>query len=76
LGLLLPEETDEVLRALLKRHPHLAREAEELAKAMVSEVDVDTIAEDVEDAMLAPDLDDLGALGAEEMGLRCAFRPR
>jgi hypothetical protein len=53
-------ETSQVLRALLARHPALA-EAEELAKSVVTDVDVQAIADDVEQAVLDLDLDDLNA---------------
>ena len=50
-----------MLRALLARHPGMAVEAERLAKSMVTDVDVEAIAEDVEQAVLDLDLDDLNA---------------
>ncbi|MGH7265533.1 MAG: hypothetical protein ACREMB_11870 [Candidatus Rokuibacteriota bacterium] len=51
----------EVLRTLLERHPDLTAEAERLAKSAVTDVDVEAIAEDVEQAVLGLDLDDLNA---------------
>jgi hypothetical protein len=60
LARLKPEEGAGVLRSLLERHPELVAEAEEIAKATVTHVDADTIAEDVEQAVLALDIDDLG----------------
>jgi hypothetical protein len=57
-----------VLRALLERHPQLAAEAEQLAKSVVTDVDVDAIAEDVEQAVLDLDLDDLNARAGRTRG--------
>ena len=48
-----------MLRSLLDRHPELVAEAEEIARATVTDVDADAVAEDVEQAVLALDLDDL-----------------
>ena len=50
-----------MLRALIARHPGLAAEAEQLSRAAVTQVDAETIAAEVEDAVLALDLDDLNA---------------
>ncbi len=50
-----------MLRSLLERHPELVAEADEIAEAAVTEVDADAIAEDVEQAVLGLDIDDLGA---------------
>ncbi len=50
-----------MLRSLLKRHPELVAEADEIAEAAVTEVDADAIADDVEQAVLDLDIDDLGA---------------
>ncbi len=49
-----------MLRSLLERHPELVAEAEEIATATVTDVDADALAEDVEQAVLALDIDDLG----------------
>lgn len=54
------EESASVLRSLLERHPDLLAEAEAMASAAVTEVDADAIAEDVEQAVLDLDIDDLG----------------
>jgi hypothetical protein len=54
-------EATQVLRTLLARHPALAAEAEELAKSVVTDVDVQAIADDLEQALLDLDLDDLNA---------------
>ena len=56
-----PAESAAVLRALLERHPELVGEAEEIARATVTEVDVSAVAEDVAQAVLDLDLEDLGA---------------
>jgi hypothetical protein len=60
LDLLRPEESATVLRSILERHPELAAEAEELARAAVSEVDAEIVADDVKEAVSDLDLDDLG----------------
>jgi hypothetical protein len=54
-----PEEGDDVLRSLIERHPQLIAEAEEIAQATMSDVDADTVAEDVQQAVLDLDIDDL-----------------
>jgi hypothetical protein len=53
-----PEEGDDVLRSLIERHPQLIAEAEEIAQATMSDVDADTVAEDVQQAVLDLDIDD------------------
>jgi hypothetical protein len=60
LARLTPDESAGVLRALLERHPGLAAEAEELAAATVADVDAQAVADDVEQAVLALDIDQLG----------------
>ena len=60
LARLKPEESASVLRSLLERHPDLVAEAEAMANAVVTEVDADAVAEDVEQAVLDLDIDDLG----------------
>jgi len=50
-----------VLRSLLERHSELVQEAEELARAVVTDVDVEAIADEVEHAVLDLDVDDLNA---------------
>ncbi len=54
------EEGAGVLRSLLERHPELVAEAEAIAKATVTAVDADAVAEGVEQAVLGLDIDDLG----------------
>ena len=61
LAALQPAEAAEVLRAIVARHPELAPEAEELARATVTDVDVEDIAADVEGAVLAVDMDEMAA---------------
>ncbi len=56
-----PDEATNVLRSLLEQHPELNVEAEDLACAAVNDVDVEAIADDVEQEVLALDIDDLGA---------------
>lgn len=56
-----PHEAAGVLRVLLERQPKLQGEAEEIAKAMVTDVRVEDVAEAVEQAVLGLDLDDLNA---------------
>ena len=64
-----PEETSEVLRCLLAAHPDLAAEAERTARAVIGAVTFEDIANDVEDAVCALDLDDLhGRAGRHEWG--------
>jgi hypothetical protein len=60
LARLKPGESASVLRSLLERHPDLVAEAEAMASAAVTEVDADAVAEDVEQAVLDLDIDDLG----------------
>ncbi|MGH7822517.1 MAG: hypothetical protein ACREQ9_22375, partial [Candidatus Binatia bacterium] len=50
-----------MLRSLLDRHPELGAEAEEIARATLTDVDVDAVAENVEQAVLDLDLDDLNS---------------
>ena len=50
-----------MLRALIARHPELAAEAEQLSRAVVTRVDAEAVAAEVEDAVLALELDELNA---------------
>jgi len=54
------EEGARVLRALLERHPELVADAEEIARVTVTDVEADAVAEDVQQAVLDLDIDDLG----------------
>jgi hypothetical protein len=59
---LAPEESRRVLRRLLEVHPELGPEAEKLAMSILSQVDADVIAREVELAITA--------LGVEALGRR------
>ncbi len=61
LARLTPQEGAGVLRTILERHPELAAEAEEIAKATVTDVDAEAVAEDVEQAVLDLDLSELNS---------------
>ncbi len=50
LARLTPEEGADVLHFLLERHPEIVAEAEEIASAMLTDVDAEAVAEDVEQA--------------------------
>ena len=56
-----PVEAAGVLRALLERHSELVPEAEEIARATMTDVDADAVADDVEHAVLDLDPDALDA---------------
>lgn len=63
------EEAGEVLRRLLSEHPDLEAEAEAIARSHLRKVGFDTIADQVEKAVCALDLDDLGGrAGPREWG--------
>jgi hypothetical protein len=69
LARLSPHEGAGVLRTILERHPELAAEAEEIAKATVTDVDAEAGAEDVEQAVLDLDLSELDSrAGRQEWG--------
>lgn len=58
-----------VLRTVLERHPERAIEAEEIAKATVTDVDAEAVAEDVEQAVLDLDLSELDSrAGRQQWG--------
>ncbi len=64
-----PAESAFVLRSLLKHHPDLVAEAEEVATALVTHVDADAVAENVEKAVLDLDILDLdGRAGRQSWG--------
>ncbi len=64
-----PEEGAGLLRTILERHPELAAEAEEIAKATVADVEAEAVAEDVEQAVLDLDLSELNSrAGRQEWG--------
>ena len=54
-------EGAQVLRSLLERHPQLVAEAECIARAVVTDVDAEAVAEEVEQVVLGLDLDDLNS---------------
>ncbi len=63
------EEARDVLRRLLAAHPDLGAEAETIARSHLGEVTFETVADEVEEAMCALDLDDLnGRAGRHEWG--------
>ncbi len=55
-----PEEGSRVLRSLLERHPELVAEAEEIARVTVTDVEADSVAVSVQQAVLDLDIEDLG----------------
>ncbi len=56
-----PDESAAFLRVLLERHPELRAEAEAVGKAAIAVVCADEIADEIEEAILGLDLDDLDA---------------
>jgi hypothetical protein len=68
LARLKPDEGGNVLRALLERHPELVPEAEDIARATVADVDADAVAEDVAQAVLDLDIDDLEPRAGRKRG--------
>lgn len=56
---LTPREAQAVLAQLLARHPELVGEAEGIARAMMSKVSFEEVADDVEAALRFPGLDEL-----------------
>lgn len=63
-----PEESSRLLRALIARHAELLPELEDLARRIVSEVDLDVLAERVERAILDLDMRELGARSGRTIG--------
>jgi len=64
-----PEEAQAVLRRLLTAHPELSAEAEQATRAVLGEVSFEALADEVEDAVCALDLDDLnGRAGRHSWG--------
>src|SRR6202041_1466010 len=64
-----PDEAAAVLGRLLKEHPELLSEAEEMAKSHLHQVDYEGIAEEIEFAMSALDYDALNArAGSHQWG--------
>jgi hypothetical protein len=63
------EEAQDVLRRLLAAHPDLGAEAETIARSHLGEETFETIADEIEEAVCALDLDDLnGRAGRHEWG--------
>ena len=56
-----PEEAQTVLQRLLAAHSELRPEAQQIAKSLLSEVEFECVADEVEDAVRDVDLDDLGS---------------
>ena len=56
-----PSEAQEVLHALLKAHPKLKAEAEEIARSLISDVSFDEVAGEVEWKLERHDLDELNS---------------
>ena len=64
-----PEEATAVLRHLLEVHPELAGEAEEIARALLQQVDYEDVAAEIEDEIRALDYEVLNArAGPHEWG--------
>lgn len=64
-----PEEAQAVLRRLLAAHPTLAAEAEQIARSLLGEVTFEAVADEVEEAVRAPGLEDLNSrAGGHEWG--------
>jgi hypothetical protein len=64
-----PEEAQDVLRRILATLPDIRAEVEKIARSLLGEVSFETIADEVEDAVSAFDLDDLhGRAGRHEWG--------
>ena len=61
-----PVEAVGILRALLKRHPELREEAEELVELVATDVEIEDIAEEIEWAVLDLDVDELNNRAGEQ----------
>jgi hypothetical protein len=61
LARLTPEEGTRVLRSLLALHPELLAQAEEIAESTIADVNAAAVSEEVEQAILDVDTDDVGA---------------
>ncbi len=69
LGTLKADEVLGVLQRLLAAHPNLRKEAESIARSLLAQVSCEEIADEVEEAVSGPDLDDLdGRAGNHERG--------
>ncbi|PYX58234.1 MAG: hypothetical protein DMG76_09590 [Acidobacteria bacterium] len=64
-----PGEAATVLRLLLKAHPDLPREADEIARSLLKQLEYEDVAAGIEDEIRALDYDDLNArAGSHEWG--------
>ena len=64
-----PDEAAAVLRHLLKVHPDLSSEAEQMARSLLHQVDYEDVAAEIEDEIRALDYEDLNArAGRHEWG--------
>lgn len=69
IGSLKPDESMAILRALLERHPKLRGEAEAIGRVAITSVKAEAIADELEEAILGLDLDDLdGRAGRHSWG--------
>jgi hypothetical protein len=63
-----PDEAAFVLRQLLASHPDLAAEAAKMAKSLLHEESFENIADEVEEAVNAPDLEELNSRAGRHSG--------
>ena len=63
-----PDEAARVLRRLLEVHPDLAREAEEMGRALLQQVGYEDVAAEMEEAIRARDYEDLNARAGSHAG--------
>lgn len=57
-----------LLHRLLSAHPDLRPEAEQMARALLAEIDFEAVADEVEDSLRALDVEDLGARAGHHRG--------
>jgi hypothetical protein len=63
-----PSEAQNVLHRLLTTHADFRVEAEQIARSLLAEISFESVANDVEDAICALDLDDLGGRAGRHHG--------
>lgn len=63
-----PAEAQSVLHRLLTAHPDFAAEAEQIVRSLLRETSFESVAEQVEDAVRALDLDDLSGRAGRHAG--------
>ena|SRR2546423_8738072 len=64
-----PGEAATVFRRLLKAHPDLSSEADEIARSLLRQLEYEDVAAEIEDEIRALDYDDLNArAGSHEWG--------